>query len=182
MVEEQYSAEPTNAAESVNTSAAAPADQAKSSGLAKIALILAIAAIVTAVIPFVVFVSPPIILAAIIVSIIALVKKAGTSGLRITSLILSIVAFPISIIMFFVSIFLMVPSVDGVTLDAAEVESTVTAGIEQEFGVTALVDCPDVMFGSEGSTFECSATDESGESRTVIITIEADAWYWNIAE
>lgn len=180
MVDDQQAPNEPNGQPETPAQSATPVKS--SSSLATVALILAIAAIVMAVIPFVVFASPLVILAAIIVSIIALVKKAGTSGVRITALILSIVAFPIFIIMFFVSIFLMVPSVDGVTLDTAEVETNVTAGIEQEFGVFAVVDCPDVMFGTEGSTFECSATDESGEARTVIITIEADAWYWEIAE
>lgn len=157
-------------------------EQHTSSRLALAALVLSIAAIVTAAIPFVVFISPLIILAALIVSIIALVKKAGKTGVRITSLILSIVAIPVSIVMFFVTIVMMIPPFFGTTLNSDEVEATVTTGVEEQFGVSATVVCPDSMAGTEGTTFECVATDASGVSQTVIVTIKADAWYWELAE
>ena len=162
--------------------APAPAATQPGSGLAKTALILAIAAIVMAVIPFVTFASPLVILAALVFSIIALVKKAGSTGVRITSLILAVVAIPVSIVMFFVSI-LIIASNAGTTLNAADVEADVIASISDEYGVTLEVECPDLMVGTVGEQFECEAREpETDTEAKILVTITEDGYDWEVTE
>ncbi|GAA1694803.1 hypothetical protein GCM10009808_09840 [Microbacterium sediminicola] len=99
---------------------AAPDSRPKT--LAMVALIIAIVGIVMAVIPFVTWISGLVLLAAFIISLIALIsKKHGGKGMSIAALIISVVGWIVSIVMTFVSIAL----ISGAALNQA---------LEEEFG------------------------------------------------
>jgi hypothetical protein len=57
------------------------------------------------------------------------------------------------------------------TLESALIEEQIASGISEQLGIEATVACPESMAGSEGSVFECVATDPNGDSVIVDVTV-----------
>lgn len=175
---EQKSTEATpaeTAAPAATATAAAPAKKS-GSALAVIAIVLAALAAILALIPFVVFVAPVVGLAALIISIIALVKKSGHVAVRIIALVLAVIAAPLAAIGIIGTVALVPP-----TLDGKAVSSEVEAIIADNYSMGSTVECADEMSGWPGDTFECSVTAQSGNTGSVLITMEEGGeWSVNI--
>lgn len=144
--------------------------------LAVLALILGAVALIFALIPFVVFAAPLFGLSGLILAIIALVKKSGPVAVRILALVVSVIAAPLAIVGILGTVALVPP-----TLDSAVVENEVENKILENYAMTATVKCPEEMSGWPGDTFECDVTAQSGNTGSVLITInEDDTWSVNI--
>ena len=61
------------------------------------------------------------------------------------------------------------------SLDTSNLESTLKSQLETQLGATGLsVSCPDNIKVSAGATFECTASDTSGQSVTIEVTQKDD--------
>ena len=59
----------------------------------------------------------------------------------------------------------------GRELDTGSIESQIETGIEEQTDVTVeSVQCPDDVLAEAGDTFECTVTDEGGDTATVKVT------------
>lgn len=142
----------------------------KTSPLVWVALGVAIFGLLIALIPFATFGSGLFILAGIILSLVAIAKShTGGKGAAITALVLSLVAVPVAITMSIISVTIL--GTAGTALNSALIEQQIASGISEQLGIESTVICPDAMVGSEGTTFECQATDTNGDSVIVDITV-----------
>ena len=61
------------------------------------------------------------------------------------------------------------------SLDTANLESTLKTQLESQLNASGLtVSCPDNIKVESGGTFECTATDQSGQSVTIEVTQKDD--------
>lgn len=56
------------------------------------------------------------------------------------------------------------------SLNADQLEQSITTGISQQMGVTMTVVCPDDRPLQQGDVFTCTATPADGQSRTIEVT------------
>lgn len=151
----------------------------KGKGLAITALIFAIAALVFSAIPFVTFGAGIFVLAALILSIIAMAKRAGSKGQRLTALILSITSVVVNIIMFFVSIAILIGSAGLISNSAVAAE--LEQSISERIGFPVLVDCSGASITLDGGEFECVVTEpSSGESVVVSVAYVDGTLTWQM--
>ncbi len=60
-------------------------------------------------------------------------------------------------------------------LDVDRLETTLTEGLEEQTGVVIeSVECPDEVPMEAGNEFECTATDDQGNTGTIIVTQDDD--------
>lgn len=60
-------------------------------------------------------------------------------------------------------------------LDVERLETTLTDGLEEQTGaVIESVECPDEIPLEAGNEFECTATDDQGNTGTIIVTQDDD--------
>ena len=61
------------------------------------------------------------------------------------------------------------------SLDTSSLESALKSQVESEFNASGLtISCPDNIKVEAGGTFECTATDQSGQSVTIEVTQKDD--------
>lgn len=66
-------------------------------------------------------------------------------------------------------------SLGGNTLSMATVEDSIVKGLKEQTDVTATVDCPTTVPIEANTSFNCTATDEDGDTATVVVTQTDDA-------
>jgi uncharacterized protein DUF4333 len=60
-------------------------------------------------------------------------------------------------------------------LDIDRLETTLTEGLEEQTGVVIeSVECPDEVVMEVGNEFECTATDDQGNTGTIVVTQDDD--------
>jgi hypothetical protein len=62
----------------------------------------------------------------------------------------------------------------GNNLDMGKLETEVENGISDQLQVTVTVDCPSDIKIEQGNNFQCTATDDQGNTRTVNVTQDDD--------
>ena len=58
----------------------------------------------------------------------------------------------------------------GNNLNVRNVEAEIVKGLQDQAGITATVDCPTTVPIEAGTSFNCTAHDEDGETATVVVT------------